>query len=134
MLILDNGTTALSGGQPHPASGADARGQARRAVGLAELARAAGVERVVEVNLDAGEKIQDPIEQGLGFDGVAVVIARGRCPTWSNGATTGSIDETGASRAAIEPAPPKTPESRSPAESRMGGCDIEPVLRQARAG
>jgi indolepyruvate ferredoxin oxidoreductase alpha subunit len=97
LLILDNGTTALSGGQPHPASGADVRGQPRRAVDLAELARAAGVGRVVEVNLDAGEKIQDPIEQGLDFDGVAVVIARGRCPIWSgsNGATAGSIDKVG---------------------------------------
>ena len=83
VLILDNGTTALSGGQPHPASGADARRRPRRAVNMAALAREAGAGMVQVVDLDRGEDIRAAIEMGMDFDGVAVVIAGGRCPRWS---------------------------------------------------
>jgi indolepyruvate ferredoxin oxidoreductase alpha subunit len=79
---LDNGTTALSGGQPHPASQADARGSLRRAVDLAELVRAASVGELHTVDLDRGDDIRAAIEAGIGFDGVSVVIARGQCPQW----------------------------------------------------
>jgi indolepyruvate ferredoxin oxidoreductase alpha subunit len=83
VLILDNGTTALSGGQPHPASRTDARGRPRRAVDLTALARETGAGLVRVIDLDHGEDIRAAIEMGMGFDGVAVVIARGRCPRWS---------------------------------------------------
>ena len=83
VLILDNGTTALSGGQPHPASRVDARGKPRRAVDLVTLAREAGADMVQVVDLDRDEDIRSAIEMGMDFDGVAVVIARGRCLRWS---------------------------------------------------
>jgi indolepyruvate ferredoxin oxidoreductase alpha subunit len=85
VLILDNGTTALSGGQPHPASRVDARGRPRHAVDLAALAREAGAGTVRVVDLDHGkdDDIRGAIETGMNFDGVAVVISRGRCPRWS---------------------------------------------------
>ncbi len=79
VLILDNGTTALSGGQPHAGSPADAQGRLRRTVDLAALAREAGAELVLEADLDRGEDVCAPIERGVAFDGLAVVIARGRC-------------------------------------------------------
>jgi indolepyruvate ferredoxin oxidoreductase alpha subunit len=82
VLVLDNGTTALSGGQPHPASQADARGVFRRAVDLAELVRAASVGELHTVDLDRGDDVRAAIEAGIGFDGVSVVIARGQCPRW----------------------------------------------------
>jgi len=83
VVILDNGTTALSGGQPHPASRVDARGRSRHAVDLAALAREAGAGVVQVVDLDHGGDIRSAIEMGMNFDGVAVVIARGQCPRWS---------------------------------------------------
>jgi indolepyruvate ferredoxin oxidoreductase alpha subunit len=86
VLILDNGTTALSGGQPHPASRLDARGRPRRGVDLVALARAAGAGMVRVVDLGRvgdqvgrDEKIRAAIEAGIDLDGVAVVIARGEC-------------------------------------------------------
>ena len=82
VLILDNGTTALSGGQPHPASRMDARGKPRRAVNLAALAREAGAGEVYVVDLDRGEDVRAAIEMGMNYDGVAVVVARGQCPRW----------------------------------------------------
>ncbi|MFQ6100375.1 MAG: thiamine pyrophosphate-dependent enzyme [Anaerolineae bacterium] len=82
VLLLDNGTTALSGGQPHPASRVDARGKPRRAVDLAALAREAGAGEVRVVDLDRGKDVRAAIEAGMHFDGLAVVIARGRCIRW----------------------------------------------------
>ena len=82
VLILDNGTTALSGGQPHPASPVDARGQPRHKVDIAALARAAGAGIVETVDVDRGEDIRAAVERGMRYEGVAVVIARGRCPRW----------------------------------------------------
>jgi indolepyruvate ferredoxin oxidoreductase alpha subunit len=83
VLILDNGTTALSGGQPHPASGTDARGKDRPAVDLAALAKDAGAGTVQAVDLDRGEDVRSAIERVMDSDGVAVVVARGLCPRWS---------------------------------------------------
>jgi indolepyruvate ferredoxin oxidoreductase alpha subunit len=80
VLILDNGTTALSGGQPHPGSTVDARGRPRRAVDLAGLARQAGAASVHVVDLDAGESPGPVLQSGLAREALSVVIARGRCP------------------------------------------------------
>ena len=82
VLILDNCTTALSGGQSHPASRVDARGRVQRAVNLAGLAREAGARMVRVADLDRGDDIRGAIEEGVNHAGVAVVIARGQCPRW----------------------------------------------------
>jgi indolepyruvate ferredoxin oxidoreductase alpha subunit len=79
VVLLDNGTTALSGGQPHPGSPVDARGRARRAVEPATLVRSAGVDSVQVVDLDGGGDIAAALEEGVQAEGVAVVIARGAC-------------------------------------------------------
>ncbi|OGO16937.1 MAG: hypothetical protein A2Z14_10200 [Chloroflexi bacterium RBG_16_48_8] len=79
VIILDNGTTALSGGQPHPASMVDARGRSRPAVKIAALVREAGAGMLQEVDLDHGGDIRAAIKAGLTHEGVAVVIARGQC-------------------------------------------------------
>lgn len=82
VLLLDNGTTALSGGQPHSGSGLDVRGEPKPAVDLAELSRAAGVEFVRVVDVDHGDDATSAIEAGLEVDGAAVVIIRGQCVRW----------------------------------------------------
>jgi indolepyruvate ferredoxin oxidoreductase alpha subunit len=79
VLLLDNGTTALSGQQPHPASPVDAQGRPRRPVDLAALARAAGAGSVQVVDVDQGQDLRAALESGLDWEGVAVVIARGQC-------------------------------------------------------
>jgi len=82
VVVLDNGTTALSGGQPHPASGIDARRAPQRAVDLAALVRACGVEAVRIADIDCGDDIRAAVEAGLQAEDVAVVIARGKCRRW----------------------------------------------------
>lgn len=84
VLILDNGTTALSVGQPHPASLMDARVMPQPAVDLTALVCKTGAGLVRVVDLDRGEDIRSAIEVGTGFKGTAVVNARGQCPRWSS--------------------------------------------------
>jgi indolepyruvate ferredoxin oxidoreductase alpha subunit len=82
VVVLDNGTTALSGGQPHAGSPRDARGTPRRAVDLADVASAVGAERVTVVDLDRGQEIGQALAQGLDTPALTVVVARGRCRRW----------------------------------------------------
>jgi indolepyruvate ferredoxin oxidoreductase alpha subunit len=79
VILLDNGTTALSGGQPHPASHTDTRGRPQSAVTLEALARQAGAGSVQVVDLDRGQDARPALEAGLAFSGLAVVVARGEC-------------------------------------------------------
>jgi indolepyruvate ferredoxin oxidoreductase alpha subunit len=82
VVLLDNGTTALSGGQPHPASQTDARGEPHLPVDLGVLARAAGAEFVEVVRALHSADILGTLQAGLQFEGPAVVIARGPCTRW----------------------------------------------------
>jgi indolepyruvate ferredoxin oxidoreductase alpha subunit len=82
VMILDNGLTALSGGQPHPGSIVDARGDPQRAVDLVGMVRTAGVGEVWVVDLDHGDDIRPAIERGMAYRGTGVVVVRGRCPQW----------------------------------------------------
>ncbi|HEX9133723.1 MAG TPA: indolepyruvate ferredoxin oxidoreductase subunit alpha [Ktedonobacteraceae bacterium] len=50
VVILDNGTTAMTGGQPHPASGSNMRGERAPRVNIPDLCRAIGVDSVVVVD------------------------------------------------------------------------------------
>ena len=82
VVILANEITALSGGQPHPASSRDATGQARHPVELAPLARAAGVEHVTVLGAEDGSLLQAAFEHGLDAGQLAVIIVQQPCPRW----------------------------------------------------
>ncbi len=82
VIVLANETTALSGGQPHPATGHDAREQSRKPVDLAALARAAGADIIRVVDPHDTQATETAIEEGLTADQLAVVIAQRACPMW----------------------------------------------------
>lgn len=84
LVILDNGTTAMTGHQPTPAGGLTLDGRPVPQVSIAEIAKACGVRRVTvgnpyllkeftELLKQAGEHTRDP------DGGVAVVIAQSPC-------------------------------------------------------
>ena len=83
VIVLANGTTALSGGQPHPGTGNDAQGRTRQPVDLIALIRATGVASVRVVDPEQIQATQTAMEEGLAGDGVAVVIAERACPLWA---------------------------------------------------
>jgi len=82
VVILANETTALSGGQPHPGTAHDALGNPRRAVDLAALVQAAGVETVRVVDPDDRQATEAAFEATLASGKLAAVIAHRACPTW----------------------------------------------------
>jgi indolepyruvate ferredoxin oxidoreductase alpha subunit len=100
VVVLDNGTTALSGGQPHPASGHDVHGRPRSPVDLAALLVAAGARAVHVVDPEDEPAMQAALEEGLAAGGVAVVIARRPCPRFPTPSPPGRPSFSAALRAA----------------------------------
>jgi indolepyruvate ferredoxin oxidoreductase alpha subunit len=79
VLILDNGSAALTGGQPHPGSGRDARGARTRAVQLDEILRACGVDHLDTVDPVDSPSTRRALRGALLAQGLRVLIARGKC-------------------------------------------------------
>ncbi|MDM7275520.1 MAG: indolepyruvate ferredoxin oxidoreductase subunit alpha [Thermoprotei archaeon] len=83
ILVLDNGTTAMTGHQPHPGSGRDALGREARRLTIEDVVRGLGVSRVsVADSFDTREveaKISEAIRDVMYRGETHVVIARGAC-------------------------------------------------------
>jgi indolepyruvate ferredoxin oxidoreductase, alpha subunit len=78
VLVLDNGTTAMTGGQPHPAAGATIRGDAAGAVDLPALCRALGADVTVVDPYDLAATTQ-ALRRAVEAPGVSVVITDRPC-------------------------------------------------------
>lgn len=79
VLILDNGTTAMTGGQPHPATGRTIRGDGAPRTDLVALCRALGVEWIEVVDpYDVGATHRT-LEAAVAHPGVSVVITNRPC-------------------------------------------------------
>jgi indolepyruvate ferredoxin oxidoreductase alpha subunit len=81
VIILDNETTGLTGGQPHSGSPTDERGQPRPAADLARVVAGLGIEPAVcdARNVALLSRLYD---EGLASDGLRVIIARAPCPLY----------------------------------------------------
>lgn len=79
VLLLNNSTTAMTGGQDHPGTGKTLRGDATHAVNYADVCRAVGVAWLREIDsYDLGVLYQ-AIREATEYKGVAVVIANRPC-------------------------------------------------------
>ena len=82
VIVLDNGTTALTGGQAHPGSAADERGRRRgRHADVAQVIAGCGVEPIV-VSADDRERMDAAIDEALEADELRVIVVRGPCPRY----------------------------------------------------
>ncbi len=79
IIILDNRTTAMTGHQDNPANGKTVKGNVTREVDLPLLARAAGVERVVEVDPFDLKKLESVIKEELAAEEPSVIITKRKC-------------------------------------------------------
>ena len=80
VIILDNGTTAMTGHQGHPGTGVSARGDKVPKVELESLARGMGIEDVNVVSAFDIAALESTIKRSIEKDEPSVVIARGNCP------------------------------------------------------
>ncbi|HWJ02664.1 MAG TPA: indolepyruvate ferredoxin oxidoreductase subunit alpha [Verrucomicrobiae bacterium] len=78
-VVLDNRTTAMTGHQPHPGMDKNAMGKNEKVLDIARIARACGVELVLEVDPYKLSDMKEAARAALGFDGPAVIIARREC-------------------------------------------------------
>ncbi|NYB51912.1 MAG: indolepyruvate ferredoxin oxidoreductase subunit alpha [Methanobacteriaceae archaeon] len=79
LVILDNRTTAMTGGQPHPGLPVDGMGLEAPEISIPDIVRACGVDFVEIINPLNVRKSRELFEQALQFKGVAVVISQYPC-------------------------------------------------------
>ena len=80
IIILDNGTTAMTGHQDHPGTGITAQGEKTKAVELERLARGIGVEDVKVVDAFDMKALRTSVRNSINSSELSVIIVRGACP------------------------------------------------------
>nr|WP_201783075.1 indolepyruvate ferredoxin oxidoreductase subunit alpha [Pyrodictium occultum] len=83
VIVLDNHTTAMTGHQPHPGVGVDAEGHRAPEVRIEDVARGAGVEKVLVSDAfdvkDSEAKLLEALRYVVEERKPAVLVARGAC-------------------------------------------------------
>lgn len=78
LIIMENGTTAMTGHQDHPGTGKNVQGDTKK-VAIAPLLETMGVEHIFTVDTYDQEKLTKYVQQALQTSGFSVVIARHPC-------------------------------------------------------
>ncbi len=79
LTVLDNRTTAMTGGQPNPGLPVDGMGELAPEISIEKIAKASGAEFVETINPLNIKKTASVYERALKHDGVAVVISKYPC-------------------------------------------------------
>ncbi len=80
IVILDNGTTAMTGHQDHPGTGVSAKGKMTKKVELETLIRGIGVGDVKVVDAFNMKALRHSLKSSLDSHELSVIIVRGACP------------------------------------------------------
>ncbi len=87
MVILDNGTTAMTGHQPHPGVELTRGGKVEPKVSIEAVVRGCGVQRVFTVNplqVAKTREVLEGLKESMKEPGVSVLIAKSPCPLFEN--------------------------------------------------
>ncbi len=79
VIIMDNGTVAMTGHQPTPETGKTEMGKAKQSVCIEDIVRALGIDRVETVDPYKIKETQNAIKAAMGYDGPSVVISKRIC-------------------------------------------------------
>ncbi|MBN1375198.1 MAG: indolepyruvate ferredoxin oxidoreductase subunit alpha [Dehalococcoidia bacterium] len=79
VIVLDNGTTAMTGHQDHPGSGISAQGYTTTKVDIESVVRGVGVKDVHVVDSFDIKAVRGAIRSALDNPALSVVIVRGKC-------------------------------------------------------
>jgi indolepyruvate ferredoxin oxidoreductase alpha subunit len=83
LVILDNGTTAMTGHQPHPGVDSSLLGRPNNQVSIEALVKGIGVKMVTVVNPKKVKETMEAVKKSLAFDGVSVIISQEICPLYA---------------------------------------------------
>jgi indolepyruvate ferredoxin oxidoreductase alpha subunit len=79
IIILDNGTTAMTGHQDHPGTGISAKGKKTNQVQLEKLIKGVGVNDVKVVDAFDIKSVRAAVRSALDNTDLSVIIVRGTC-------------------------------------------------------
>ncbi|MEN3203832.1 MAG: indolepyruvate ferredoxin oxidoreductase subunit alpha [Atribacterota bacterium] len=79
VIILDNGTTAMTGGQDHPGTGRTLMGEETVRLDFVNLARALGVPWVEALDAYNPKRIRESLQKAFSFPGPVVFVVQGLC-------------------------------------------------------
>lgn len=79
VIILDNGTTGMTGHQGHPGTGISARGEETQKIELEDVVRGVGVKDIRVVDAFDVKALRQNIRRALESRELSVIIARGAC-------------------------------------------------------
>lgn len=83
LVILDNGTTAMTGHQPHPGVNTKPMGVEKTRVPIEDVVRGCGVKDVHVVKPFKVNKTMEAVKASLGYDGLSVIISEEFCPLFA---------------------------------------------------
>ena len=80
ILILDNSTTAMTGGQHHPGTGRTIRNEPTKTLDLAALCKSCGADNVDEIDPVGNVKaLEELVRKRIDEDALSVIIAKHPC-------------------------------------------------------
>jgi indolepyruvate ferredoxin oxidoreductase alpha subunit len=82
LVVLDNGTTAMTGHQPHPGIEITPPGWQKPSISIAGIAEACGVEQVTVVNPINVAKTKTAVREALDSNKLSVIVAKAPCPLY----------------------------------------------------
>ncbi len=87
LVILDNGTTAMTGHQPHPGVELTPQGKVEPKVNIEAVVRGFGIRKIATVNplqVKKTQEVLDRMRNDLQTPGVSVLISKSPCPLFEN--------------------------------------------------
>jgi indolepyruvate ferredoxin oxidoreductase alpha subunit len=82
LVILDNGTTAMTGHQPHPGVEIVPPGWDKPTITVESIVQACGVTQVTTIDPTQLEESKDKVREVLNSDGLSVIVSRAPCPLY----------------------------------------------------
>jgi indolepyruvate ferredoxin oxidoreductase alpha subunit len=92
LVILDNGTTAMTGHQPHPGVDTVPMGVELTQISIEDLVRGLGVKDVHVVKPFKVKKTIEAVKATMAYDGISVIISKEFCPLFAK--ATGQSKKT----------------------------------------
>jgi indolepyruvate ferredoxin oxidoreductase, alpha subunit len=78
LIVMENGTTAMTGHQGHPGSGGNVRGEAPK-ISIRKVLEAFGVESIEEIDTYQQAELTEMVKKAIATPGFKVIIARHPC-------------------------------------------------------
>lgn len=92
LIVLDNSTTAMTGHQPHPATGKTMMGEVVSKVSIEKILRAIGIESVQSVDPLNLTEAEAAVQKAIGESGVRAILFKSPCIAVSKPKTACEID------------------------------------------